>query len=151
MTELVMDESTDVLLVEEDRARATLALEALRKRWDGDHHFDIVTGDEALEFVFSAYTTSSRAELHLPRLIVLDLDLHDVNGLDILRELRGNQLTRLIPVVVLASTPEARKEVESLGLPVNSCVLKPADSRRFSQLIADVGYYWLTVDQSTHS
>ena len=109
-----------------------------------------MTGDEALEFVFAAYTTSTRADWHLPRLIVLDLDLHGVNSLDILRELRGNALTRLIPVVVLASSLESIKEVENLGLPVNSCVLKPADSRRFTQLIADVGYYWLTVDQSVH-
>jgi two-component system response regulator len=145
-----MDDSTDVLVVEEDNARATLALEALRRRGEDHRHFDIISGDEALEFVFAAYATSSRAELHLPRLIVLDLDLHGVNSFDILRELRGNELTRLIPVVVLASSLEAIKEVESLGLPVNSCVLKPADNRRFTQLISDVGYYWLTVDQSVH-
>ena len=80
-------------------------------------------------------------------MILLDLKLRKVSGLEVLRELKSQDRTRLIPVVVLTSSREEIQNIESYKLGVNSYVIKPSDGGKFTQTIGDIGYYWLTINQ----
>ena len=144
---IIQEKAADILLVEDDAADATLTLRALKQRHAGGRVFHVVDGDEALEFIFATNASGQWDPASAPRLILLDLRLRKVSGLEVLRELKAQDRTKMIPVVVLTSSREEIKTVESYKLGVNSYVIKPADSKQFAQIIGDIGYYWLTVNE----
>jgi len=144
---MTQEKAVDVLLVEDDADDAALTLRALRQRNAGGRVFHVLDGDEALEFIFATNVYGEWDPASAPRLILLDLKLRKVSGLEVLRELKTQDRTKLIPVVVLTATREEIKTVESYRLGVNSYVVKPADSKQFAQIIGDIGYYWLTVNE----
>jgi two-component system response regulator len=144
---VIQEKAVDILLVEDDAADAALTLRALKQRNVGDRVFHVMDGDEALEFIF-ATNLYSDWDSNVPKLILLDLKLHKVSGLDVLRELKSQERTKMIPVVVLTSSVEEVNNVESYRLGVNSYVIKPPDSKSFAQVIGDIGYYWLNINQS---
>ncbi len=137
----------DILLVEDDPDDAMLTLRALKQRDMGDRVFHAIDGDEALDFIFATNMYGEWELMAAPKLILLDLKLRKVSGLEVLRELKSNERTKVIPVVVLTSSRQEIQMVESYQLGVNSYVVKPTDSKKFAQLIGDVGYYWLSVNQ----
>ena len=104
-------------------------------------------GEEALDYIFCRGPYVDRISEEPPRLILLDLRLRKVSGLSVLRELKAHERTKVIPVVVLTSSREEIQSIESYKLGVNSYVVKPADSKKFAQVIGDIGYYWLTINQ----
>jgi two-component system, response regulator len=144
---MIQEKAVDILLVEDDPNDAALTLRALKQRNVGERVFHVIDGDEALDFIFATGLYGEWEPAGPPKLILLDLKLRKVSGLEVLRELKAQELTKVIPVVVLTSSREEIKTVESYKLGVNSYVIKPADSKAFAQIIGDVGYYWLSINQ----
>jgi two-component system response regulator len=139
--------SLEILLIEDNLNDAELSLYALRKFKIANHIHHARDGAEALEYVFGSDDAGSRLPAQSPRLILLDLKLPKVDGLEVLRRLKANEATRTIPVVVLTSSREERDIVESYNLGVNSYIVKPIDFEQFTEAVRDVGLYWLLLNQ----
>jgi len=137
----------EILLIEDNLNDAELSLYALRKFKIANHIHHARDGAEALEYVFGPDIDASRTSIQNPRLILLDLKLPKVDGLEVLRKLKANETTRTIPVVVLTSSREERDIIESYNLGVNSYIVKPIDFEQFTEAVRDVGLYWLLLNQ----
>ena len=140
----------EILLVEdnpEDRELALRALRALRKANLANHIEVARDGAEALEFIFCEGPHSARKIEDAPKVILLDLKLPKVDGLEVLRRVKGDPRTRAIPVVVLTSSKEQNDVVESYHLGVNSYVVKPVNFERFVETVQQLGMYWLLLNQ----
>ncbi|PYK96849.1 MAG: two-component system response regulator [Verrucomicrobia bacterium] len=144
---MIQEKAVDILLVEDDADDAALTLRALKQRNVGERVYHVIDGDEALEFIFATNLYGEWEPANAPKVILLDLKLRKVSGLEVLRELKSQDRTKTIPVVVLTSSREEIQNIESYRLGVNSYVVKPVDSKKFAQAIGDVGYYWLMVNQ----
>lgn len=138
----------EILLVEDNPNDAELALRALKKHNLANHVAVVTDGEEALNFVFARGKYGHRDIQNGPRIILLDLKLPKVDGLEVLREIKGDPRTKIIPVIVLTSSKEEKDIVESYRLGVNSYILKPVDFDKFVDAVRDIGYYWLLLNQS---
>ena len=135
----------EILLVEDDPRDVQLTLRELDRV---QNKIEVVRdGEEALDFLFCRGPYSGRSTEDPPKLVLLDLKLPKVDGLEVLREIKGNSQTRTIPVVVLTSSREERDMVESYKLGVNSYVQKPVDFDQFRKAIQTLGLYWMVVNQ----
>lgn len=140
-------EIVEILLVEDNPSDLELALHAL-KRNNLANHIEIARdGAEALDFIFATGAFSHRNVENGPRVILLDLKLPKVDGLEVLRRVKADPRTRSIPVVVLTSSREERDIVESYELGVNSYITKPVDFDQFTEAVRALGYYWLLLNQ----
>lgn len=139
---LVNESVVDILLVEDNPTDAELALRALKKHNLANNVFLVKDGVEALEFIFANGKYSHRGIKNQPKVILLDLRLPKVDGLEVLRKIRSDERTRLIPVVVLTSSHEERDIVESYKLGVNSYITKPVEFEGFIKAVSEVGLYW---------
>jgi two-component system, response regulator len=137
----------EILLIEDNLNDAELSLYALRKFKIANRTHHARDGAEALEYIFGSETNTSQTPAQNPRLILLDLKLPKVDGLEVLRKLKANESTRTIPVVILTSSREERDIVESYNLGVNSYIVKPIDFEQFTEAVRDVGLYWLLLNQ----
>ena len=137
----------EILLVEDNPKDVELTLHALRKENLCNHIHVARDGEEALDFLFCRGTYSSRSFDHPPRLVVLDLKLPKVDGLEVLRTIKNDIRTQAIPVTVLTSSKEDRDLVESYKLGVNSYIQKPVDFNQFRETVKQLGLYWLVVNQ----
>jgi CheY-like chemotaxis protein len=147
--ELQMDNHTEVevLLVEDNPRDAEMALRTLRKRNLANSIVHVKDGEEALDWLFGIGAYAGRDPSNRPKVVLLDLKLPKVDGLEVLRAIRGDERTQLIPVVVMTSSGEERDVIESYKLGVNSYVVKPMDFEGFSAAVAELGHYWLLVNQ----
>jgi len=145
-----MNEPTaiELLLVEDNPNDLELALRALRKANLANRIHVARDGAEALEFVFCEGPYVTRSIGDAPKVILLDLKLPKVDGLEVLRRIKADPRTKLIPVVVLTSSKEQRDVVESYQLGVNSYIVKPVNFERFSEAVRDLGVYWLMLNQA---
>ncbi len=141
-----MDE-VEILLVEDNPADVELALRALKKNKIANKVEVVNDGEEALDFIFARKGYKNRLGAKHPKVILLDLKLPKVNGLEVLAEIKGNPKTRMIPVVVLTSSKEEKDLVDSYELGVNSYIVKPVDFDKFLLSIKDIGMYWLLINQ----
>jgi two-component system, response regulator len=139
--------SLEILLVEDNLNDAELSLYALRKFKIANQIHHARDGAEALDYLFGSQTDNSQEPVQNPRLILLDLKLPKVDGLEVLRRLKANETTRTIPVVVLTSSREERDIIDSYNLGVNSYIVKPIDFAQFTEAVRDVGLYWLLLNQ----
>ncbi len=130
----------EVLLVEDDPNDVELALRALKQHHLANRIVVARDGVEALEILFSEELGT------LPKVVVLDLNLPKVGGLEVLRRVKGDERTKRVPVVVLTSSREEPDVAESYRLGVNSYIVKPIDFESFSRAVADVGLYWLLLN-----
>jgi two-component system, response regulator len=138
----------EILLVEDSVEDAELTLRALRRQ-RLDRRVQVVgDGAQALELLFGAGDGS--VELARPRLILLDLKLPKVDGIEVLRRIKNDERTRTIPVVMLTSSREERDLVQSYRLGVNSYIVKPVDAENFILAISEIGLYWLLRNESPH-
>jgi len=136
----------DILLVEDNAVDAQLTIRAL-KRCGLTHRFEHVTdGTEALEYVRSL-SLFARRDAVTPRLILLDLGLHKLGGLHVLRQLKSEERTKSIPIVVLTSSNLAIELTQSYQFGVNSYVIKPTDPVKFEEAVAAIGRYWLSINE----
>jgi CheY-like chemotaxis protein len=138
----------ELLLVEDDPNDVELTLLALRKHKLANKIHVVRDGEEALDFLFSRGPYADRAANGLPKVILLDLKLPKVTGLEVLKAVKDDPRTRAVPVVVMTSSREQRDMVEGYRLGVNSYIQKPIDFGQFQAIIRDLGYYWLVVNQS---
>src|SRR3954469_24050112 len=134
----------EILLVEDHPDDVELCLHALRKENLSNLIHVARDGQEALDFLFER---ARRAPDTLPRLVLLDLKLPKVDGIQVLREIRSNPLTRCLPVVILTSSREERDLVDSYWLGVNSYLQKPVGFDQFRRTVKQIGFYWMVVNQ----
>ncbi len=137
----------EILLVEDNPADAELALRALKKNHLANNVTWVKDGEQALDFVFARGAFSQRKVENGPRVILLDLKLPKVDGMEVLRQVKRDSRTRVIPVVALTSSREEKDIVESYQLGVNSYIVKPVDFDKFMQAVRDLGLYWLLLNQ----
>ena len=140
-------EKVDILLVEDNASDAELAMRALRKGKLANGITWVKDGAEALEFIFRDGAYAGRPD-QLPRLILLDLKLPKVDGIEVLRRIKSDERAKTIPVVVLTSSAEERDIVESYKLGVNSYVVKPVEFEQFSETVAQAGFYWMLMNKT---
>lgn len=138
--------AVDILLVEDDPNDVELTTRALRKARIANPLVVARDGDEALELIFASPSEDAIPPL-MPKLIVLDLKLPKVDGLEVLRRLKADARTRVIPVVILTSSKEESDIVESYRLGVNSYIVKPVDFDQFLAAVERLGLYWLLLNQ----
>lgn len=136
-----------VLLVEDNPDDEALTLRAFRKSKVANQVHVVRDGVEALDYLFGVEESEpDRWSRPLPRLILLDLKLPRVDGLEVLRKIRRSDRTRMLPVVVLTSSDEDRDLVESYQLGANSYIRKPVEFEQFTRVIEEVGLYWLIIN-----
>jgi two-component system response regulator len=145
------DTLVEILLVEDNPADVKLALHALNKNHLANHVEVVRDGAAALDFIFCTGPYAHRRIDNGPRLVLLDLKLPKVDGLEVLQRVKANERTRKIPVVVLTSSREERDIVESYSLGVNSYIVKPVDFEQFTEAVQKLGFYWLLLNQSPNS
>jgi two-component system response regulator len=145
------DDMVEILLVEDNPNDVDLTLHAFRKHHLTNSVHVVRDGAEALEFVFCTGTYASRRIQNGPRLILLDLKLPKVDGLEVLRHIKGDSRTRSIPVVVLTSSADERDVIESYNLGVNSYIVKPVDFAQFTEALTTLNMYWLLLNRSPRS
>ncbi len=138
---------TDILLVEDSPEDAELAIHALRREHLANNIFIVRDGEEALDFLFCRGGFEERSFDQPPKLVLLDLKLPKVDGIEVLKQLKDDSRTRAIPVVVLTSSKEERDLVRSYDLGVNSYIQKPVDFEQFRQTVKTVGLYWMVINQ----
>jgi len=137
----------EILLVEDNPSDVELTLRALKKRNLANKVHVVKDGAEALEFIFGTGTYAERDINQIPKVILLDLKLPKVDGLEVLRKVKSDERTKVIPVVVLTSSKEESDLVESYRLGANSYITKPVDFDKFAQIVSEMGLYWLLVNQ----
>ena len=137
----------EILLVEDNPNDIELALHALKKHNLANRIQVVRDGAEALDFLFARGAFSHRDINQTPRVVLLDLKLPKVDGLEVLRQIKGDPRTRKIPVVVLTSSREERDVMESYNLGVNSYILKPVDFQQFTEAVRTIGLYWLLLNE----
>lgn len=135
-----------ILLVEDNPDDTILTRRALEKS-DVSHRVEVARdGLEALDYLFALGTHADRKASDMPALILLDLKLPKVDGLEVLRRLRADRLTKLIPVIVLSSSDEPADVIESYGLGANSYIRKPVDFAEFTETVRALAHYWLRLN-----
>jgi CheY-like chemotaxis protein len=139
---------TDILLVEDNPLEVELTLRPVRELYANSRVEVARDGEEALDFLFGRGGFRHRGAAPLPRLILLDLKLPKVDGLEVLRAIRANSRTSMAPVVVLTSSDDPRELAQCYQLGANSCVLRPVRYEEFSEAIQSVARYWLGLNQA---
>jgi CheY-like chemotaxis protein len=137
----------ELLLVEDNPNDAELALRALKKHHIANNIVVVTDGAQALDFVFARGPFADRNIEITPKVILLDLKLPKVDGLEVLAALKSDPRTKIIPVVVLTSSKEEKDIVESYRLGVNSYIVKPVDFDKFVEAVKSLGLYWLLLNE----
>ena len=136
----------EILLVEDNPTDAELCIRALKKNNLANKLVWVKDGAEALDFLFATGAYSGRNEICPPKVVLLDLRLPKVDGMEVLRRVKEDERTRAIPVVVLTSSKEDRDVAESYQLGVNSYISKPVEFDAFAKTVSELGLYWLLVN-----
>lgn len=140
-------EPVDILLIEDNPNDVELTLRALKKVNVANHLLVLSDGAEALDYFFARGTYRSRNRIDVPKVVLLDLKLPKVGGLEVLREVKSDPVMRSVPIVVLTSSKEERDIIESYKLGVNSYIVKPVDFEKFVDAVAQLGMYWVLLNQ----
>lgn len=140
-------DGVEILLVEDNPSDVKLALHAFQKHHVANRIHVARDGAEALEYLFCTDRYAQRRIENGPKVILLDLKLPLVDGIEVLRQVKADPRTRMIPVVILTSSKEESDIVESYELGVNSYIVKPVDFDQFMEVARQLGYYWLLINQ----
>lgn len=138
-------ENVEILLAEDSEADGEMTLRALRRNNLSNEVIWVRDGAQALDFIFGRGEYLARPRR--PRLVLLDIKMPKVDGIEVLRQIKQNEQTRTIPVVIMTSSAEDRDLVESYQLGVNSYVVKPVDFEQFMDTVGKLGYYWSLVNR----
>ncbi|MDC7238810.1 MAG: response regulator [Spirochaetales bacterium] len=136
----------DILLVEDNPNDAELAIRSLKKHNLANHLVWVKDGEEALDFLFCRGAYSDRKKTN-PKIVMLDLRLPKVDGLEVLKAIRENEETQHLPVVILTSSKEEQDVINSYNLGVNSYVPKPVSFDDFAKTVAELGMYWVVINE----
>lgn len=137
----------EILLVEDNPADAELALRAFEKSHITNRLVHVWDGEEALDFLFARKKFEYRRVEDTPKVVLLDLKLPKIDGLEVLKQIRSDSRTKLVPVVILTTSKEESDMISSYSLGVNSYIVKPVDFDKFIQSVKDIGLYWLLLNQ----
>ena len=140
--------TTEILLVEDNADDEVLMLRALKKNRIANEVVVVRDGAEALDYLFGSGDYTARDLGAMPQVVLLDLKLPKVDGLEVLRRIRTDERTRTLPVVVLTSSDENQDIVDSYNLGANSYIRKPVDFHKFVDTIGQLGLYWLVLNQA---
>jgi two-component system, response regulator len=143
-----MNKQVEILLVEDNASDAELTIRALKKVNLANKLVHVKNGAEALDFVFARGNFSDRSISDLPKLILLDIKMPKVDGIEVLRQIKGNETTKFIPVVIMTSSMEEQDIISSYKLGVNSYVVKPVEFENFAKAVTELGLYWLLMNQA---
>jgi CheY-like chemotaxis protein len=143
-----MNEWNDILLVEDNSSDAELTIWALRQNNIIHGLLHLVDGEEALDYIFATGKYEGRNVAETPKLILLDLKMPKISGLEVLKKIKSDERTKMIPVVLLTSSKEDNDIAESYKLGVNSYIVKPVEFEHFEKAVSAVGNYWLMINQS---
>jgi CheY-like chemotaxis protein len=142
-----MVDELELLLVDDSPADVELAVRSLRRRKLADQIHVVEDGEEALDFLFCREQYAHRSFDRAPKLVLLDLKLPKVDGLEVLRAVRSDPRTKALPVVILTSSSEQRDLIEGYRLGVNAYVQKPVDFDEFRKVIEEIGLFWMLINQ----
>lgn len=145
-----MIEEVEILLVEDNMADAELTIRTLKKAKLANHLLHVKDGVEALDFLFCRGVFEGRKLNKHPKVILLDIKMPRVNGIEVLKQLKENEDTKLIPVVIMTSSNEEKDIVESYKLGVNSYVVKPVGFEGFAKAVIELGFYWLLINKNVN-
>ncbi|MBW4453122.1 MAG: response regulator [Nostoc indistinguendum CM1-VF10] len=146
-TDTSSEQPISIVLVEDNPTDAELTIRALRRSRIGNQIQLLEDGAEALDFLFCRENYAHRSMTNQPKVILLDLKLPRISGLEVLRQLKADPRTQRIPVVVLTSSAEDQDMIESYQLGVNSYIVKPVDFEQFNQAVQQLGFYWILFNQ----
>ena len=136
----------DILLVEDNPQDAEMTIRALKKHHLANSVHHVKDGAEALAYLFATGTYSDRRIEDRPKVVLLDLKLPKVDGLEVQKAIKADERAKMIPVVVLTSSKEERDMVESYRLGVNSYIVKPVEFEKFVEAVKQLGLYWLLLN-----
>lgn len=142
-----MNKQLEILLVEDNPHDAELAIRSLKKRNIANNLVHVADGQEALDFLFGTGPHEGRDVQDQPKVVLLDLKLPKLDGIEVLRRIRGDARTRLLPVVVLTSSREESDVIQSYELGANSYIVKPVEFENFSEAVSKLGLYWLLMNE----
>ena len=137
----------EILLVEDNMTDAELIIRALKKINLANHLVHVKDGEEALEFIFGTGSFNERSIKHLPRVVLLDIKMPKVDGIEVLRAVRANPQTKFLPIVIMTSSKEEQDIIKSYELGVNSFVVKPVNFSDFAKAVSELGMYWVLTNQ----
>lgn len=140
----------EILLVEDNPTDVELTLRTLKKHNLANHVEVVRDGAEALDFIFATGVYKDRKIDKKPKVILLDLKLPKVDGLEVLRKIKSDERTKDIPVVVLTSSKEEQDRIESYRLGVNSYIVKPVDFTQFTKAVSELGLYWVLLNEPSY-
>lgn len=143
-----MTKDIEILVVEDNPTDAKLTIRALKKTALTNLIYCVQDGVEALDFLFATGAYSNRKVENTPKMIVLDLKMPKVNGFDVLKIIKNDKRTHMIPVVIYTSSKELDDIKKCNKLGVNSYVVKPVESDKYTKVVAEIGNYWMTVNQT---
>ena len=144
-----MDDIVEILLVEDNMADAELTIRALKKKKLANNLVHLKDGAEAIDFLFAQGAYSDRDPLSTPKVVLLDLKMPKVGGIEVLAKMRADPRTKTIPVVVLTSSKEDPDVKRCYELGANSYIVKPVEFDNFFEAVSQLGFYWLLLNQST--
>jgi two-component system response regulator len=147
MKENTGNSKVDIVLCEDNAGDAELAIRALAKEGLADSLVHVKDGEELINYIFCLGPYAERDICEVPKLILLDLKMPKVDGLEVLRKLKSDNRTRMIPVVLLTSSKEEKDIKESYSLGVNSYIVKPVEFEGFTKTVSSLGSYWLSLNQ----
>jgi two-component system, response regulator len=136
--------AVEVLLIEDNPEDAELTIRVLKKNNLANNLVHLHDGEEALEFLFA------EGNYNIPKLILLDLKMPKVDGIEVLKKIKNDDQRKIIPVVILTSSKEERDIIESYNLGVNAYVVKPVEFEKFVSAVANLGLFWLILNQPPH-
>jgi len=140
-------EPVDILLIEDNPIDVELAIRALKKSGLVNNIIVVNDGEDALDFIYCKNKYENRKHGDIPKIILLDLKLPKVNGLEVLKILKSDEDKKIIPVIVLTSSNQEKDMVESYKLGVNSYIQKPVDFDQFVESVKQIGMYWLLLNK----
>lgn len=143
----MVKKKVEILLCEDNKRDADLTIRALKKRKLANSVVWVKDGEQALEYIFAKGEYNERSIKDVPRVILLDLKMPKVDGMEVLEEVRSHPETKHIPVVMMTSSQEEKDIIKSYDLGVNSYIVKPVDFNKFMDSISEVGFYWLLLNK----
>lgn len=141
MYDMTNKSAVEILLVEDNPDDAELTIRVLKKHNLANNLVHLHDGEEALKFLFEG-------DVNIPKIILLDLKMPKVDGIEVLRKIKTDEVRKIIPVIVLTSSKEDRDIIESYKLGVNAYVVKPVEFDKFMEAVAQLGLFWLLLNQS---
>lgn len=140
----------EILIVEDNQFDADLTIRALRKQNLANKLIHLRDGAEALEFIFASGKFADRDMNRLPRVILLDLKMPKVNGVEVLQAVKSDPRTKAIPVVILTSSAEDPDIKTCYEFGANSYIVKPVEFENFARVVSELGLYWMVINKTNH-